>query len=160
LISHKYLDDLYYKNNYIASVGGISTRELNYLECLILARLNFDLAIDMYEFNFFLRYINVFDFFTFDIDVFKKHVPSLCMSFTDESLDGSKSPLEISRNPMDFTDTHINTPPPKSITQSITQFTQISSPTESPNHKISDIQSCESIADLDRILNEKMMILI
>ena len=45
LIAIKYLDDIYYKNEYYAKVGGVSKDELNLLEIVFLDMIEFELYV-------------------------------------------------------------------------------------------------------------------
>jgi len=53
LISAKLLDDTTYNNKYYSHVGGISVKELNFLECKMLALMNYDLNVSTYLFELY-----------------------------------------------------------------------------------------------------------
>jgi len=53
LVSAKLLDDATYNNKYYSHVGGISIKELNVLECKLLALLNYDLNVQTYTFELY-----------------------------------------------------------------------------------------------------------
>lgn len=54
VISAKFIDDQFYKNNFYASVGGIPLATLNELEEKMLALLNYHCPIDSKIFNSYL----------------------------------------------------------------------------------------------------------
>lgn len=53
LIAAKILNDLYYTNAYVASIGGISLQNINQLEEFFIDVLDWNLHITVEEFDFF-----------------------------------------------------------------------------------------------------------
>lgn len=47
VISIKFNDDIVYKNSYYGKIGGVSLKEINYLEYQLLSYLNFNLSINL-----------------------------------------------------------------------------------------------------------------
>lgn len=48
-ISLKYITDLYYKNDYLSALGGVTLKDLNFMELRFLVLLDFKLAVSMEE---------------------------------------------------------------------------------------------------------------
>ena len=59
-VAAKSYDDFYYKNSYYARVGGISNKEINYLELKFLQLLNFDVSVPNTEFQAYLERLQTF----------------------------------------------------------------------------------------------------
>jgi len=57
MVAAKFLDDLYYNNAYYAKVGGISTKEMNFLELDFLFGLGFELNVTPNTFNAYFSYL-------------------------------------------------------------------------------------------------------
>jgi hypothetical protein len=51
LTVHKYYNDHFYLNSYLAHIGGLELSELNHLERMFLEILDFNLSIDMQEYD-------------------------------------------------------------------------------------------------------------
>lgn len=50
MLAVKYIDDLYYKNQYYAKIGGITKQEINSLEVEMMSNFNFTVFISQNEF--------------------------------------------------------------------------------------------------------------
>ncbi|XP_075519265.1 cyclin-U4-1-like [Primulina tabacum] len=57
MVSAKFMDDMYYNNAYFAKVGGISTREMNFLEVDFLFGLGFHLNVTPSTFHTYYSYL-------------------------------------------------------------------------------------------------------
>ncbi|EOA27921.1 hypothetical protein CARUB_v10024094mg [Capsella rubella] len=57
MVAAKFLDDLYYNNAYYAKVGGISTKEMNFLELDFLFGLGFELNVTPNTFHAYFSYL-------------------------------------------------------------------------------------------------------
>ncbi|XP_075479210.1 cyclin-U4-1-like [Primulina tabacum] len=57
MVSAKFMDDMYYNNAYYAKVGGISTREMNFLEVDFLFGLGFHLNVTPSTFHTYYSYL-------------------------------------------------------------------------------------------------------
>ncbi|KAL3537089.1 hypothetical protein ACH5RR_000455 [Cinchona calisaya] len=57
MVAAKFLDDMYYNNAYYAKVGGISTREMNFLEVDFLFGLGFHLNVTPTTFHTYFSYL-------------------------------------------------------------------------------------------------------
>ncbi|PIN22794.1 Cyclin [Handroanthus impetiginosus] len=57
MVSAKFMDDMYYNNAYYAKVGGISTREINFLEVDFLFGLGFHLNVTPTTFHTYCSYL-------------------------------------------------------------------------------------------------------
>ncbi|KAH6813080.1 cyclin p4 [Perilla frutescens var. frutescens] len=57
MLSAKFMDDMYYNNAYYAKVGGISTREINFLEVDFLFGLGFHLNVTPSTFQSYCSYL-------------------------------------------------------------------------------------------------------
>ncbi|XP_010508257.1 PREDICTED: cyclin-U4-1 [Camelina sativa] len=57
MVAAKFLDDLYYNNAYYAKVGGISTKEMNFLELDFLFGLGFELNVTPNTFHAYFTYL-------------------------------------------------------------------------------------------------------
>lgn len=51
LTVHKYYNDHFYLNSYLAHIGGLELKELNHLERMFLEILDFNLSIDIEEYE-------------------------------------------------------------------------------------------------------------
>ena len=56
-ISIKFLEDKYYKNDYYAKVGGVTLKELNFLEKEFLKLIDFSLYIGFDTFSYYQKKI-------------------------------------------------------------------------------------------------------
>ncbi|KAL6569270.1 Cyclin-U4-1 [Orobanche minor] len=57
MVSAKFMDDMYYNNAYYAKVGGISTKEMNFLEVEFLFGLGFHLNVTPSTFHTYCSYL-------------------------------------------------------------------------------------------------------
>lgn len=57
IIAVKFFEDKYYKNEYYAKVGGISLKELNFLEIEFLKLIDFNLFISSEVFDYYKQKI-------------------------------------------------------------------------------------------------------
>jgi len=58
LIACKFLDDVFYSNEYYARIGGVSVRELNILEVHMLKHIGFNLVVADEEFDTYVAAIS------------------------------------------------------------------------------------------------------
>lgn len=61
MISIKYYDDEYYKNEYYAKVGGLSLKEINDLEFEFLELLNYELFIEKETFEMYEEKLKLYE---------------------------------------------------------------------------------------------------
>ncbi|GLT51540.1 hypothetical protein SLA2020_249430 [Shorea laevis] len=57
MVAAKFMDDIYYNNAYYAKVGGISTKEMNFLEVDFLFALGFELNVTPNTFHTYCSYL-------------------------------------------------------------------------------------------------------
>lgn len=57
LLAVKYNEDCYFDNKYYAKIGGISLKELNYLERIMLGLMNYELYVSGEEYEMYLNEI-------------------------------------------------------------------------------------------------------
>jgi hypothetical protein len=60
LVAVKYLDDMYYKNSFYATVGGVNLRILNELELQFLQLVNFNCHFDHDTYQAYLERLELF----------------------------------------------------------------------------------------------------
>ncbi len=58
VVAIKFFDDIYYMNSLYAKIGGISTKELNFLEISFLKMIRYDLLVNRDTFDGFYKEMN------------------------------------------------------------------------------------------------------
>lgn len=60
LVTQKFYNDVFYGNSYVAKIGGISLEELNCLEEIFLGTIDWQLIVNMDEYNRFNKALSQF----------------------------------------------------------------------------------------------------
>ena len=60
MVAAKYIDDLYYKNSFYATIGGVSLKVLNELEMEFLTLVNFNCHCEEGTFRSYLERLDTF----------------------------------------------------------------------------------------------------